>query len=296
MQRPRAVLRSLYVVQLPERGLGAMTVDEALAIVEAALDYDRLNQVQEIVFRQSWSGFSYREIAKNTGYEPDYLKDAGAKLWKQLSKVFGEKVKKDNLQSVLKRYLRRHHITLQRNQVIGLDLSGSNLSGAKLLFANIKESHSCQADLYKEKNPNDRVEITEDESKTKTHSPAEPLTYSWNGWQFQSAAEANIAEALDRAGVLFFPKATARLTTTDGRQNQDLYFLICYQGKLGILGVKTEEGEEAQRSDRILESQGIQVIQYYNVSECTEAPDRVVLEFLQNLSLEPKEKSEFDHD
>jgi hypothetical protein len=272
-----------------------MTVDEALAIVEAALDYDRLNQVQEIVFRQSWLGLSYREIAKNTGYEPDYLKDAGAKLWKQLSKVFGEKVKKDNLQSVLKRYVRRHHITLQRNQFIGVHLSGSNFSGARLLFSNI-DSDLCQADLYKDKNPNDREEITEDESKIEANSLAEPLTYSWNGWQFHSAAEANIAEALDRAGVLFFPKATARVTTTDGRQNQDLYFLICYQGKLGILGVNAEEGDEDNRSDRILQSQGIRIIQYYNAIECTEEPDRVVLEFLQNLSLEPKENSEFDHD
>lgn len=95
--------------------------------------------------------------------------------------------------------------------------------------------------------------------------------------------------------MLFFPKATARLTTTEGRQNQDLYFLICYEGKLGILGVNAEDRDEAdQRSDRILQSQGIRMIQYYNVNECTEEPDRVVLEFLQNLSLASKEKSEFD--
>ena len=258
-----------------------MTVDEALAIVEAALDYDRLNQVQEIVFRQSWEGLSYRAIAKNTGYESDYLKDAGAKLWKQLSKVFGEKVKKDNIQSVLKRYVRRHQITLQRNQVIGVNFSASNLSGSKLLFANIGEPDSCKADLYQENTPSDRVEITEEENETETQSPAEPLTYSWNGWQFHSAAEANIAEALDRAGVLFFPKATARLTTTDGRQNQDLYFLICYQGKLGILAIDLQDDDEA--SDRILESQGIHAIAHYDVTECTEEPDRVVLEFLQDL-------------
>ena len=257
-----------------------MTVDEALAIVEAALDYDRLNQVQEIVFRQSWEGLSYRAIAKNTGYESDYLKDAGAKLWKQLSKIFGEKVKKDNLQSVLKRYVRRHHIRLQRNQIMGVDLTGANFSGAKLLFANISKD-SCQADLYKEKTKGDRVEITEEENETETQSPTEPLTYSWNGWQFHSAAEANIAEALDRAGVLFFPKATARLTTTDGRKNQDLYFVICYQGKLGILALGLQDEDET--SDRILESQGIHAIAHYDVTECTEEPDRVVLEFLQDL-------------
>ena len=279
-----------------------MTVDEALAIVETALDYDRLNHVQEILFRQSWAGLSYREIAKNSGYDPDYLKDAGAKLWKELSKVFGEKVKKDNLQSVLRRYLKRNQIILQRNQIMGVDLTGSNLSGAKLLFANISKD-SCQADLYKDKIGDNKTEEekpnikAERNSKLLAHSPVETITYSWKGWQFRSAAEANIAQALDRSGVLFFPKATARLTTTEGRENQELYFLICYEGKLGILGVNAEEEDEAdRRSDRILQSQGIRMIQYYNVNECTEEPDRVVLEFLQNLSLAALEKSEFDHD
>ena len=279
-----------------------MTVEEALAIVETALDYDRLNHVQEILFRQSWAGLSYREIAKNSGYDPDYLKDAGSKLWKELSKVFGEKVKKDNLQSVLRRYLKRNQITLQRNQIMGVDLTGSNLSGAKLLFANISKD-SCQADLYQDKIGDNKTELDEPKikaernSKLLAHSPVETITYSWKGWQFRSAAEANIAQALDRSGVLFFPKATARLTTTEGRENQDLYFLICYEGKLGILGVNAEEEDEAdRRSDRILQSQGIRMIQYYNVNECTEEPDRVVLEFLQNLSFASKEKSEFDHD
>jgi len=279
-----------------------MTVEEALAIVETALDYDRLNHVQEILFRQSWAGLSYREIAKNSGYDPDYLKDAGAKLWKELSKVFGEKVKKDNLQSVLRRYLKRNQIILQRNQIMAGDFSQANFSGARLLFANIGEPDSCKPNLYQENTSDDRVEIKEDDIKTKpkksiAHSHFEAITYSWKDWQFRSAAEANIAQALDRSGVLFFPKATARLTTTEGRENQDLYFLICYEGKLGILGVNAEEEDEAdRRSDRILQSQGIRMIQYYNVNECTEEPDRVVLEFLQNLSLAPLGKSEFDHD
>ena len=279
-----------------------MTADEALDIVETVLDYQRLNHVQETVFRQSWEGLSYQEIAKRSGYDRDYLKDAGAKLWKRLSKAFGEKVKKDNLQSVLKRYLRRHHITLQRNEVIGVNLSGSNLSGARLLFANIDESDSCQADLYKEKEAGGTV-IVQEETKAEpetnpiAQSSSETLSHFWNGWQFRSAAEANIAEALDGAGVLFFPKATARLTTNEGRQNQELYFLVCYEGKLGILAVDLEEAElEAETEPHgevgaaqvgaasVLQSQGIRVIEHYEARECAEEPDRVVLEFLQHLS------------
>ncbi|HBW56298.1 MAG TPA: hypothetical protein DEF27_00260, partial [Oscillatoriales bacterium UBA8482] len=121
-----------------------MTVDEALTIAEAALSYDRLSQIQELVFRQSWEGRSYKEIAACTEYEYDYIRDAGAKLWQQLSKALGEKVKKGNLPSVIKRYLQRSKVNVQRNLTIEVNLSGANLSGANLsgarLFASLNEA------------------------------------------------------------------------------------------------------------------------------------------------------------
>ncbi|MGL4498297.1 MAG: hypothetical protein ACRCU2_04465, partial [Planktothrix sp.] len=135
-----------------------MTVEEALAIVETALDYDRLNHVQEILFRQSWAGLSYREISKNSGYDPDYLKDAGSKLWKELSKVFGEKVKKDNLQSVLRRYLKRNQLTLQINRLIAVNLNGTNISGTKVV-GNLHESNFFKADLHKDKIGYNKTEL-----------------------------------------------------------------------------------------------------------------------------------------
>ncbi|MCT7948987.1 hypothetical protein NG798_04235 [Ancylothrix sp. C2] len=268
-----------------------MKVEEARALVETVLEDERLNNVQELIFRQCWEGrHSYQEIAQVAGYDYEYIKATGAKLWKLLTEAFGEKVKKSNLQSVLKRYLRRHHITLQQNKGTGFNLSGSNLSGARLFFANIKESDSCQANFYKDKRQDDKTELEQEKIKAEpavnpnANSPAEKLTHIWNGWQFHSAGEVSIAEALNRAGVLFFPKATARLTTPDGKQNQDLHFLICYEGKLGILAVDLAEEDQETATDGILQSQGIRIIQHYDVNECTVEPQRVVLEFLQLLS------------
>jgi hypothetical protein len=269
-------------------GFGAMTVDEALAIVETVLDYERLNHVQEIVFRQSWEGLSYREISKTTGYDPDYLKDAGAKLWKLLSEAFGEKVKKGNLQSVLKRYLRRNQITFHRDRVIGVNLSGATITGTRVV-GNLHESNFCQSDFYKAKRPDDKIVLNKDEINAETvinpiaHSNSESSSHFWNGWQFRSQAEVKIAEALDRAGVLFFPNATARLTTPEGRKNQTPHFLVCSEGKLGILVVEGVEEDEAE-TDRLLQTQGIHIIHHYPVTQCTEDSDWVVLEFLQALS------------
>jgi hypothetical protein len=92
-----------------------------------------------------------------------------------------------------------------------------------------------------------------------------------------------IAEALDLAGVLFFPNATARFTTPNGRENQPPHFLVCSEGKLGILVVDGVEEDEVETS-RLLQSQGIRIIHHYPVTECTEESDRIVLEFLQGLS------------
>ncbi len=100
-----------------------MTAEEALAIAQKVLDdkrLKRLNQAQQIVFRQSWEGLSYMEIAKNSIYGAGYLKDMGYQVWKRLSQAFGEEVTKNNLPSVLERYVRR----IQRLNGHNLDTDG----------------------------------------------------------------------------------------------------------------------------------------------------------------------------
>jgi len=80
-----------------------MTVEEALAIVDVALAPMGLTDLQELVFRYTWEGLNYTEIAKNSSYKIIYIKEVGSKLWQHLSKAFGEKVTKTNVQSVLRR-------------------------------------------------------------------------------------------------------------------------------------------------------------------------------------------------
>lgn len=80
-----------------------MNVEEALIILDTALEQKFLNDVQELVFRQSWLGQTYLEMAENSGYNSNYIKDVGYKLWKLLSAVFEEEVTKSNFRSVLRR-------------------------------------------------------------------------------------------------------------------------------------------------------------------------------------------------
>jgi tetratricopeptide (TPR) repeat protein len=80
-----------------------MTVEEALELVDSVLVEKRLNDVQEKVFRQSWEGSTYPEIAQKLDYSDAYLRRIGTELWQLLSEGFGERVTKSNFQSVIRR-------------------------------------------------------------------------------------------------------------------------------------------------------------------------------------------------
>ena len=55
-----------------------------------------LNDIQSVVFRETWAGCSYQEMAEQLGYEPDYIKQVGSRLWRSLSQAVGEEVFKKN--------------------------------------------------------------------------------------------------------------------------------------------------------------------------------------------------------
>jgi GTPase SAR1 family protein len=83
-----------------------MTLEEALAILDTLLKPGHLNDIQDLVFRQSWEGQSYQNMAATSGYDADYLKDIGSQLWRRLSLALKTQVTKRNIHSVLKAYAR----------------------------------------------------------------------------------------------------------------------------------------------------------------------------------------------
>ncbi len=255
-------------------GLSPLTADDALAIAEFVMDYDRFNEVQEIVFRQSWEGKSYQEMAKVTDYDEAYLKEVGFKLWKKLSKKFGEKVKKENLQAVIKRYLKHNQVTLHRYQVIGVNLSVSklnrdNFSGANFnLCPSVNNSESSQTD-FKTILP---------ESKT-----IKDNIHEWNGLHLGSKAAVKIAETLEKERIVFSPNYPLRLTTSAGRKTIIFDFLIFDLGKSGILLIDDPEIpnplDEAEIVN-LIQCQGFEKVRHYPARLCNEQPETVVADFL----------------
>lgn len=92
-----------------------MTVEQALSFLDTLLQPESMNHVQELVFRGAWEENVYEEIAAQSGYDADYLRDVGSKLWKSLSQVLGEKVTKNNFRSVLRRRVKEKQVVESAN-------------------------------------------------------------------------------------------------------------------------------------------------------------------------------------
>ena len=114
--------------------------------------------------------------------------------------------------------------------------------------------------------------------------------HTWERLRFRSKHEIKIAEALDRTGVLFVPNSLARLTTPKGRENKEADFLICYNGKWGVLEVvgpfhTAERRVEEQERERIFKKNGIKVVERFDAERCYNNPDEVVQEFFKMIEI-----------
>ncbi|WP_055076237.1 NB-ARC domain-containing protein [Pseudanabaena sp. 'Roaring Creek'] len=84
-----------------------ITIEDAIAIVDAAIKDKRLSNIQEQLLRQTWEGKTYAEIAESCGYDSSYIRDVGYRLWQILTNAFGERVTKHNLQVVVRTQAKR---------------------------------------------------------------------------------------------------------------------------------------------------------------------------------------------
>lgn len=113
--------------------------------------------------------------------------------------------------------------------------------------------------------------------------------HTWLTLKFRSQAEVRIAQALDRAGVLFLPNCRVRVTGPSGRVTPEPDFLVCKDGKWGLLEVDGAPYHPVTRTvhdharDRLFLGHGLRVAQHYDATECYNAPEKVVASFLRIL-------------
>lgn len=89
-----------------------ISVEDAFKWVDAVVFADtnkHLKDVEMFIFKGSWLGHKYDQIAEDYGYSVKYIQqDIAPKLWKLLSKTLGEPVKKTNFRAAVERQWRSH--------------------------------------------------------------------------------------------------------------------------------------------------------------------------------------------
>ena len=112
----------------------------------------------------------------------------------------------------------------------------------------------------------------------------------WERLGFRSKTERSIAQALDRANVLFAANALVRLgITPDHRCTRESDFLVIDKGRLGVLEVDgpfhADTAADDHERDRRFREHGIRVVERYPAERCHHFPDDVVTTFLELLRL-----------
>ena len=117
-------------------------ISQALKIVDRTLEPEKLNKVQELVLRECWLGKTYQQIATTSGYDSDYVRVVGSRLWQDLSQAFGRKVSKNNFKSVLKQKSERRKFA-----VTALELPDGRVSLNSDFYV---ERSPCETIAYEE--------------------------------------------------------------------------------------------------------------------------------------------------
>jgi hypothetical protein len=124
------------------------------------------------------------------------------------------------------------------------------------------------------------------ESNQAVRHDQRPGAFEWEGFRFHSKTEVKIAEAFERAGVVFLPNCLARVGDRDSRCNREPDFLVVHRGRPAVLEVDGQPWHPPERSaeeharDRLFRQQGI-AVERYDATECYRMPDQVVAEFLR---------------
>jgi hypothetical protein len=81
-------------------------LEEMIDLIDRTIIPGQLSDLDEQIFRLTWEGLTYGEIAKKLGYDSDHIKRVGSKFWQKLSEGLGEKVSKTNFRRAIVRYLK----------------------------------------------------------------------------------------------------------------------------------------------------------------------------------------------
>lgn len=135
--------------------------------------------------------------------------------------------------------------------------------------------------------PGWREELREIANGRRVHNQGVDISgreiFEWGNLRFRSQAEVRIAKALDAAGVLFLPNCLARLNAGERRGTKEADFLVCSNGRWGVLEVDGPFHPRAaadHERDRLFQQHGVKVTQRFAAEDCYNNAPGIVQRFL----------------
>ena len=114
-------------------------------------------------------------------------------------------------------------------------------------------------------------------------------TILYAGVRFRSRTETKVYDALKRRKLLFFPNATMVLGATRENEKKETDFLVCDQGRWGVLEVVSKEYHPSPKGDeeraKTLRIFGVAVVAFFDADRCYNEPEAVIEEFLSILQI-----------
>lgn len=155
----------------------------------------------------------------------------------------------------------------------------------------IVEHLNCLVKMKTVFNENWRTEMLEMIEGKRPLNQGNPIKdaprFEWEHLYFRSPAEIAIAKELDNYKTFFLPNCMGRLDLEASRVNREVDFLVCFDGKWGILEVNGDTYHTSAAKDHeraaIFRKYGIRVFCFYEATRCIKNPKGVVIDFLKDL-------------
>ncbi len=187
-----------------------------------------LDSLQKCILEEVWQGGKYPEIAKKCNRSEDHIKQVARKLWKLLSELLGEDVKKSNARSILERE------------------AGASIYNfgkyAQIVNSNINKGHIsiCGEKKQYAEDAKHRSHSPPDSPQTKTQSPiidltdAPELTNYYNRTSELSTLKQWILEARTRLITIYGLSEIGKMRSQSNSSNKSKPNSIILFGEVSV--------------------------------------------------------------
>jgi very-short-patch-repair endonuclease len=160
------------------------------------------------------------------------------------------------------------------------------ISRVRMIARGVKRSVERLSDA-RERQPDLKGRPNKKKKAKGKQPPPKYREIAWHGLVLRSYSEVKIAKELDLTSAMFLAGSKIRLKTESHRQTREVDFLVCYEGRWGVLevdGPHHNSDADQWRDARFMEH-GL-FVRRFPADLCYREPRKVVRQFLDELTMQ----------